>query len=284
MAPTTSTTASHSRRQRIIHVGLQQSTTSEETSKSQTSKKPLSKTVAGPTLETKPDYENIHGPLGPLADKLFLIVFRNQMAKRVGIDSDLPKDDYMGLMELTAAMNARFSDRRQVQLIAQDVLRSLFPSWMPPQYKILFSKPFPQFSCRMNAWATSIVGTWLMGETEINDVEIDGGKIGRNQGLLVKRCRFLQESNCASVCVNSCKIPTQNFFQQDMGLPLTMTPDYETFECQFSFGLTPTDANELDAKNTPCLSKCPSSGGMRQWHDASMETSQCSLMDNDNSS
>jgi hypothetical protein len=143
---------------------------------------------------------------------------------------------------------------------------------------------FIQFSCRMNAWATSIVGTWLMGETEINDVEIDGGKIGRNQGLLVKRCRFLQESNCASVCVNSCKIPTQNFFQQDMGLPLTMTPDYETFECQFSFGLTPTDANELDAKNTPCLSKCPSSGGMRQWHDASMETSQCSLMDNDNSS
>jgi hypothetical protein len=123
MAPTTSTTASHSRRQRIIHVGLQQSTTSEETSKSQTSKKPLSKTVAGPTLETKPDYENIHGPLGPLADKLFLIVFRNQMAKRVGIDSDLPKDDYMGLMELTTAMNARFSDRRQVQMIAQDVLR-----------------------------------------------------------------------------------------------------------------------------------------------------------------
>lgn len=33
------------------------------------------------------------------------------------------KDDYQGLMELTAAMNARFSEREQVQNIAQNVLR-----------------------------------------------------------------------------------------------------------------------------------------------------------------
>lgn len=105
------------------------STASDETSTSLNKqqvvvKKPqLSRTVIGPPLETKPDYENIHGPLGPLADKVFMIVFRNQMAKKVGIDSKLPKDNYMGLMELTAAMNARYSDRRQVQTIAQDVLR-----------------------------------------------------------------------------------------------------------------------------------------------------------------
>lgn len=79
--------------------------------------------MLGPPMETKPDYENIHGPLGKMADKIFMLVFRNQMAKKVGIDSNLPKDDYMGLMELTAAMNARYSDRRQVQAIAQDVLR-----------------------------------------------------------------------------------------------------------------------------------------------------------------
>jgi hypothetical protein len=123
-----------------------------------------------------------------------------------------------------------------------------------------------------------------MGECELNDVEIDGGEIGESQGLLVKRCRFLEESGCASVCVNSCKIPTQNFFLQDMGLPLTMTPDYETYECQFSFGLTPTAQQELDAKNTPCLSRCPTSGGMREWHTGgeyatTLPTSQCSLME-----
>lgn len=159
---------------------------------------------------------------------------------------------------------------------------------MPRQYAILFSKPFPEFSCRMNAWATRVAGTWLMGECEINDVEIDNGKIGLRQGLLVKRCRFLEESGCASVCVNSCKIPTQNFFMQEMGLPLTMTPDYDNFECQFSFGLTPTEANTIDAKKTPCLARCPTSGGMRQWHNGNMAQSslaekqgQCSLMNND---
>jgi len=110
-----------------------------------------------------------------------------------------------------------------------------------------------------------------MGECEINDCETDDG-IGKNQGLLVKRCRFLEESSCASVCVNLCKIPTQNFFIENMGLPLTMTPDYETGECQFSFGLTPTSESEFAAKDVPCLSRCPSSGRLRKYHDGKLES------------
>ena len=38
----------------------------------------------------------------------------------------------------------------------------------------------------------------------------------------MRRCRYLEETGCASVCINSCKLPTQAFFAQDMGLPLTM--------------------------------------------------------------
>lgn len=232
------------------------------------SKRSPTSRIDGPDIKTKPDYENIHGPLGKTLDKVFLTVFRSKLAEKVGVDSSLPKDDYQGLMELTSAMNARYSDRTQVQKISQDVLRALFPSWLPGQYSILFSRPFPEFSARMNAWATGVGGTWLMGECEINDIEIDG-KIYKDQGLLVKRCRFLEESGCASVCVNACKIPTQNFFAEDMGLPLTMTPDYETHECQFSFGRSPTAEEEMEAKRTPCLSRCPTDGGMKKWHDGS---------------
>ena len=105
-----------------------------------------------------------------------------------------------------------------------------------------------------------------MGDCEINDIEYPDGTIGQDQGVLVKRCRFLEESGCASVCVNSCKIPTQNFFANDMGLPLTMTPDYETHECQFAFGVLPTEQSELDAKQTPCLARCPSVGALRKLH------------------
>lgn len=245
--------------------------------------------AAGPDPETKPDYDNIHGPLGKELDRVFLKTFRSSLAKNTGIDSSLPKDDYLGIIELAAAMNARFSDRAKIQQLAQDTLRDLFPSWLPGQYSILFSKPFPEFSARMNAWATRMGGTWLMGECEVNDIEIDG-QIYKDQGLLVKRCRFLEESGCASVCVNACKIPTQNFFIEDMGLPLTMTPDYETYECQFSFGVMPNSQEELDAKSTPCLARCPSSGGLRKWHDDgsskignssgfSLESDLCQFMD-----
>lgn len=113
-----------------------------------------------------------------------------------------------------------------------------------------------------------------MGECEINDTEE-----GKGQGLLVKRCRFLEEAGCASVCVNSCKIPTQNFFIKDMGLPLTMEPNYETFECQFSFGSIPTSETEAEAKNTPCLSRCPTAGSLKSRHNGPIAA--CSLIEKD---
>lgn len=78
--------------------------------------------VEGPSVETKPDYENIHGPLGKTMDKVFLKVFRSKMADAFGIDSQLPYDNYQGLMELTAAMNARYSNKAETQRLAQEVL------------------------------------------------------------------------------------------------------------------------------------------------------------------
>jgi hypothetical protein len=80
-------------------------------------------TTEGPDKTTKPDYENIHGPLGKTLDSVFLYVFRSRLAEHVGVDSKIPKTDFAGLMELTAAMNARYSDRTQIQNIAQRTLR-----------------------------------------------------------------------------------------------------------------------------------------------------------------
>jgi len=181
-------------------------------------------------------------------------------------DSNLPLNDFKGINELTYSMNSQYNNRTQVQEIAEDVLVALFPPFILDRYPSWFAMPFPDFSAKMCAWATTVGGTWLMGECAVNDVpEMENG--GKNQGVLVERCRFLEESQCASICVNSCKIPTQNFFKNNMGLALTMTPDYETGECQFAFGKLPTEEEEREARETPCLARCPSSGGMRSWHD-----------------
>jgi hypothetical protein len=47
--------------------------------------------VSGPDPATKPDYDNIHGPLGSFLDNIFLRVFRGKLADRVGFDSPLPQ-------------------------------------------------------------------------------------------------------------------------------------------------------------------------------------------------
>ena len=236
-------------------------------------------TIEGPPLETKPNYDEVHGPLGRAVDRLLLSFFRVKMAERLGepskdevriSDSSLPVDDFDGIISLTSSMNALYNNRTKVQEASQDVLSSLFPRFILDRYPSWFARPFPVFSARMCAAATTVGGTWLMGECEVNDVEIDG-VLARGQGVHVKRCRFLDESNCASICVNSCKVPTERFFADEMGLALTMTPDYETGECQFAFGKPPTEEELLQSKETQCLQRCPSRGGLRKWHDGSEE-------------
>ena len=43
---------------------------------------------------------------------------------------------------------------------------------------------------------------------------------GRPGGLLVEKCRFLQESNCKGICLQMCKLPAQRYFSETLGMPL----------------------------------------------------------------
>jgi hypothetical protein len=263
---------------RAINQVLQSSTTENEEIANQIRRIPTYKsaTIEGPSIDSKPDYSSISGPMGSFVDSILMSLFRYKLSQRLNRpdntiithDSKLPLNDFMGIIDLTTRMNSQHFNRATIQNMAQDVLVSLFPTFILDRYPSWFAKPFPVFSARMCAWATVVGGTWLMGECEVNDVpEMENGK---RQGVLVKRCRFLEESQCASICVNSCKIPTQNFFYENMGLPLTMTPDYTTGECQFAFGKLPTEEDERLAKDTPCLMRCPSNGGMRSWHNGNV--------------
>jgi hypothetical protein len=51
-----------------------------------------------------------------------------------------------------------------------------------------------------------------------------------------------------------------------MGLAVTMTPDYTTGECQFVFGKLPTEQDDREARETPCLMRCPTGGRLRRLH------------------
>lgn len=97
----------------------------------------------------------------------------------------------------------------------------------------------------------------------------------------IERCRYLEAVGCKTACVNLCKVrragaaaawaikrddasappayaksalaaaayvqvPTQRFFQETFGLPLTMTPDFETVSCTMTFGQRAPDRLEDD--------------------------------------
>jgi len=59
-------------------------------------------------------------------------------------------------------------------------------------------------------------------------------------------------------------MPTQDFFNNDMGVPMRMLPDYETLECRFQFGVAPTADDEAEARAVPCLGACPSAAAVRE--------------------
>ena len=79
----------------------------------------------------------------------------------------------------------------------------------------------------------------------------------RGGGVLVHRCAVLEHSSCKGLCVNMCKVPTERFFARRWGVPLTMQPNFETHECQLSFGVVPPPMDDDPSLSPGCLSHCP---------------------------
>ncbi|KAG2497918.1 hypothetical protein HYH03_004182 [Edaphochlamys debaryana] len=208
---------------------------------------------AGPADVPAPSYEEIDRKA---MNVLVMSLFRRKMVDALGVDSQ--QQGYAGIVDLTRKLNNKYRNPVDTQEATRAILKALFPSWLLPAFRMLFAKPMPDFSCRLNAVATALTCQWLMGPCKVNDVEFDDGTVGKGQGVFVERCRYLEETGCASVCINSCKVPTQTFFARDMGIPLTMTPNYDDFSCQFSFGKAPPSVKLDGAFTTACFNQCPS--------------------------
>lgn len=127
--------------------------------------------------------------------------------------------------------------RAQQQEAVREVLLSMLPPGAPEQFRKLF--PPTRWACEFNAALTVPFFHWLVGPSEVIEVEVDGVK--QKSGVLIKKCRYLENSGCVGMCVNMCKIPTQDFFTNEFGLPLTMNPsnklslgDASSFSLQFT--------------------------------------------------
>lgn len=193
-------------------------------------------------------------PDGPYA-RVCISLLRRVLRTRTKIRS--PRPGYTGLVEECRTLLAKSGPGEQ-QSIVESLLHAAV---IPPVGIFLFRNLFahrPAF----NAALTPLAFSWLVGPAETNRPP-EGG-----HGVIIEKCRFLEEANCKGLCVNMCQQPVQNLFTDTLGLPLRMTPDYETNSCQMAFGVKPLLVDEDPAASGECLATCKMAGAYRKLHTA----------------
>ncbi|CAN6345166.1 unnamed protein product [Urochloa humidicola] len=188
------------------------------------------------------------------ADDLLLAFFRSKMVEEVGWDSEKP--GYAGLMEVANRLMVNGKSGLETEQAAVRVLQSLFPPLLLVLYKALFA-PIGngQLAAMMLARATALSCQWLMGTCSVNSVTLPDGK-SWSSGVFVEKCKYLEESKCLGICINTCKLPTQTFFKDHMGVDLYMEPNFQDYSCQFNFGVSPPPLDADKALKEPCLDIC----------------------------
>jgi hypothetical protein len=148
--------------------------------------------------------------------------------------------------------------QEQQSLVAK-VLQSLVPS--PALWAIRTFFAPTRLVCVLNAWFAAQMFEWLVGPCEVIEAEVDlpdGNVRSQPSAVHIKKCRYLVDSGCVGMCVNMCKVPTQEFFTEKFGIPLTMTPNFEDLSCKMVFGQMPPDPAVDPAYEQSCLGyQCP---------------------------
>lgn len=187
-------------------------------------------------------------------EKAFMTLFARKMEKFAPKSSAQDKEkgwfdyDYDSFVDVSRRI-VQGRNRAQQQEVVREVLLSILPPGAPEQFKKLF--PPTKWAAEFNAALTVPFFHWLVGPSEVIEVEVNGVK--QKSGVLVKKCRYLENSGCVGMCVNMCKIPTQAFFTNDFGLPLTMNPNFEDMSCEMIYGQAPPSIEDDPVSKQPCL-------------------------------
>ena len=236
----------------------------------------------------------------PLDDAL-LWLFRSKVQEGTGYKSDLA--GLLGLLDegRTYMLKPDVSAEDQ-QLMTRNVITQLLTPALPPFFRLFMSGFVPSdergdpewlvqaaqslrgalaggplkgladklepgnqlgpwfYAPFLTSLVASLGSNFLLGPSSVNRRQ--DGQLG---GLVVEKCAFLQESGCKGLCLNMCKLPAQDVFINDLGLALTVSPNFETQECQWSFGGPPPLTPEEDPQwPRGCLSGCPTRAEVRE--------------------
>lgn len=193
-----------------------------------------------------------------LLERVFMSLFARKMEKFGGKNKGRSPDpeigkglfgyDYDSFVEASRRVMLGRNREQQRQVVRQ-VLLSMLPPAAPQQFRKLF--PPTKWAAEFNAAVAVPFFYWLVGPSKVVEVEVNGVK--QKSGVHIKKCRYLESSGCVGMCVNMCKLPTQDFFTQEFGLPLTMNPNFDDMSCEMIFGQEPPPFEQDPVAKQPCL-------------------------------
>ncbi|XP_024533902.1 beta-carotene isomerase D27, chloroplastic [Selaginella moellendorffii] len=175
--------------------------------------------------------------------------------QEVGRDADRP--GYDGLIQLSQLLMAKYKAKSDVEQATVRILNSMFPQSLLRLFRaVVLPINKGKLAAILSARVTQATCQWLMGTCSIGSVELsDGTSIP--SGVLVEKCKYLEHSKCAGICIHTCKLPTQAFISKELGVPLLMEPNFADLSCQFKFGVEAPSPEDDPSVSTPCLEMCP---------------------------
>lgn len=209
-----------------------------------------------------------------ILDKTLLKIFRKLVETNTGgVTSE--KAGIEGLLEQGRTFMVQGASPEEQHQMVRDTLGGLMTPVLPPFYRIFMAGIVPKSELLPEEWRGKQLGPWfyapwltsvvtptffqfLVGPSHVNYRQ--DGNLG---GLVVEKCKFLQQSNCKGLCLHQCKLPAQQFFADELGVPLTVRPNFVTQECQWSFGETPLPPQEDPTFPKGCLVGCESRQTMK---------------------
>ncbi|XP_076932113.1 beta-carotene isomerase D27, chloroplastic-like [Bidens hawaiensis] len=177
-----------------------------------------------------------------------------------GMKIDTP--GYKGIVEVSAAMFRELSPTEQRALILKALEKAVprFTLSMIMQMRLM---PQSKFTREFYAVFTTLAFSWLVGPSEVRELEFEGRK--ERNVVHITKCRFLEEGNCVGMCTNLCKMPTQEFIKKNLGIGVNMVPNFDDMSCEIIFGQDPPAQEDDPAFKEPCYKLC----NLKQSHSAS---------------
>ncbi|XP_028758424.1 beta-carotene isomerase D27, chloroplastic-like [Neltuma alba] len=182
-------------------------------------------------------------------DRLALHHLSKNVQKASGLYNS--KSGYDSLVEAATVVSQKFNPSQQREIVIQALDRS-FPR--PILSFIRTVLPRSRLAREYFAAFTTLFFAWLVGHCEVRESEVNG--IREKNVVHIKKCRFLEQTNCVGMCVNLCKMPSQSFIKDSLGMPVNMVPNFDDMSCEMIFGEDPPASTDDPALKQPCYKLC----------------------------